>query len=82
MTVTAMFLDISHDGTKILYSTDRDESDLWSVRLDRAKESQLTSDAGMELWPDVAPDGETVAFQATRATTNATLLNCLSSLSL
>jgi serine/threonine protein kinase/Tol biopolymer transport system component len=70
-------LDISHDGTKILYSTDRDESDLWSVKLDHAKESQLTSDAGMELWPDAAPDGETVAFQATRATTNATLLNCL-----
>ena len=69
-------LDISHDGTKILYSTDRDESDLWSVKLDHAKESQLTSDAGMELWPDVAPDGETVAFQATHAT-NATLFNCL-----
>jgi serine/threonine protein kinase len=69
-------LDISHDGTKILYSTDRDESDLWSVKLDHAKESQLTSDAGIELWPDVAPDGETVAFQATHAT-NATLFNCL-----
>jgi serine/threonine protein kinase/Tol biopolymer transport system component len=70
-------LDISPDGTKILYSTDRDESDLWSVKLDRSKESQLTSDAGVELWPDVAPDGETLAFQATRATTNANLFNCL-----
>jgi serine/threonine protein kinase/Tol biopolymer transport system component len=70
-------LDISPDGTKILYSTDRDESDLWSVKLDHMKESQLTSDAGVELWPDVAPDGETVAFQATRATTNANLFNCL-----
>ncbi len=70
-------LDISPDGTKILYSTDRDESDLWSVKQDHAKESQLTSDAGVELWPDVAPDGETVAFQATHATTNATFFNCL-----
>jgi Tol biopolymer transport system component len=50
---------------------------LWSVKLDHAKESQLTSDAGLELWPDAAPDGETVAFQATRARTNATPLNCL-----
>ena len=69
-------LDISPDGTKILYSTDRDESDLWSVKLDHPKESQLTSETGIELWPDVAPDGETVAFQATHAT-NATLFNCL-----
>jgi len=70
-------LDISPDGTKVLYSTDRDESDLWSVKLDHAKESQLTSDAGVELWPDVAPNDETVAFQATRATTNAAIFNCL-----
>jgi TolB protein len=70
-------LDISPDGTKILYSTDRDESDLWSVKLDHPKESQLTSGTGIELWPDIAPDGETVAFQATHATTNAKPFNCL-----
>lgn len=70
-------LDISPDGTKILYSTDRDESDLWSVKLDQAKESQLTSEAGLELWPDVAPGGETIAFQTANAASNATLFNCL-----
>jgi len=70
-------LDISPDGTKILYATARDESDLWSVKLDRPKESQLTSDIGIELWPDAAPDGKWVAFQATHATTGAKLLNCL-----
>ena len=69
-------LDISPDGTKILYSTDRDESDLWSVNLDHPKESQLTSESGLELWPDIAPDGETVAFQATHATTDD-IHNCL-----
>ncbi len=70
-------LDISPDGTKILYSTERDELDLWSVNLDHPKESQLTSESGIELWPDIAPDGETVAFQATHATSNAILFNCL-----
>jgi len=70
-------LDISSDGTKILYSTDRDESDLWSVKLDQPKESQLTSEIGIELWPDVAPDGKTIAFQSTHAATGATLLNSL-----
>jgi len=29
------------------------------------------------LWPDISPDGDTVAFQAMRATTGATLFNCL-----
>jgi Tol biopolymer transport system component/tRNA A-37 threonylcarbamoyl transferase component Bud32 len=70
-------LDISPDGTKILYSIERDESDLWSVKLDRGKESQLTSESGIELWPDAAPDGATLAFQATHATTSVTLFNCL-----
>jgi serine/threonine protein kinase/Tol biopolymer transport system component len=70
-------LDISSDGTRILYSTDRDESDLWSVKLDHPKELQLTSEIGMELWPDVAPDGKTIAFQSTHAATGATLFNSL-----
>jgi Tol biopolymer transport system component len=68
-------LDVSADGTKILYSTDRDESDIWSVRLDRAKETQLTSDSGLELWPDAAPDNQTIAYQANRALRGATILN-------
>jgi eukaryotic-like serine/threonine-protein kinase len=66
-------LDVSADGTKILYSTDRDDSDLWSVRLDRAKETQLTSDSGIELWPDAAPGGNTIAYQANRALASTTL---------
>ncbi len=70
-------LDVSPDGSKILYVTARDESDLWSVKLDQRKESQLTSDIGIELWPDVAPDGKTIAFQTTHATAGAKLFNCL-----
>jgi serine/threonine protein kinase/Tol biopolymer transport system component len=70
-------LDISHDGTNILYSTDRNESDLWSVKLDYSKESQLTSESSIELWPDLAPDGKTIAFQSTGAGSGATLFNSL-----
>ncbi|MGI9065005.1 MAG: protein kinase domain-containing protein [Pyrinomonadaceae bacterium] len=70
-------LDVSMDGTKILYATGRDESDLWSVKVDTGKESQVTADIGIELWADIAPDGKTIAFQATHAATGATLLNCL-----
>ena len=69
-------LDISPDGAKILYATARDESDLWSVRLDQPKEVQITSDIGIELWPDVSADGQRIVFQATHATSGATLFNC------
>lgn len=70
-------LDVSPDGTKILYSTDHDESDLWSVTVDRGKETQLTSESGIELWPDAAPDNKTIAYQASRASTGTTLFNSL-----
>jgi eukaryotic-like serine/threonine-protein kinase len=71
-------LDVSPDGTKILYATARDESDIWGVRWESGKETQLTSDIGVELWPDVAPDNARIAFQASRAISVGTkLLNCL-----
>ncbi|MFL6215546.1 MAG: protein kinase domain-containing protein [Blastocatellia bacterium] len=71
-------LDVSADGAKVLYATTRDESDLWSVRLDNGKESQLTADIGVELWPDLSPDNATIAYQASRATSvAANLFNCL-----
>jgi serine/threonine protein kinase len=70
-------MDVSSDGAKVLYATGRDESDLWSVKVDRPKELQLTSGTGIELWPDVAPDGKTITFQATRATTATTVFNCV-----
>jgi serine/threonine protein kinase len=65
-------LDVSSDGTKILYATGREELDLWSVSLDQPTESQLTSDTGVELWPDVSPDGKNIAFQSLPANIGAT----------
>jgi len=50
---------------------------LWSLKLNAAKESQLTADIGLELWADIAPDGKSVAFQATHAATATAPLNCL-----
>jgi len=70
-------LDVSLDGTKILYATTREESDLWSVNIDQLKESQLTSDAGIELWPDVSPDGKSVAFQSLPTNSGLTLFSSL-----
>jgi serine/threonine protein kinase len=68
-------LDVSPDGTKILYVTFRDDSDVWGVNLDQLKETQVTADTGIELWPDVSADNRTVSFQTTQSTSAATLVN-------
>jgi Tol biopolymer transport system component/DNA-binding winged helix-turn-helix (wHTH) protein len=58
--------DLSRDGSKILYRIRKDESDLWRVNLATGEDRQITSDLGVEFWPDVSPDGETIAFQAVK----------------
>jgi Tol biopolymer transport system component/DNA-binding winged helix-turn-helix (wHTH) protein len=56
--------DISSDGSKLLYRIRKDESDLWKVNVQSGEEQKITSELGLEFWPDVSPDGMTVAFQA------------------
>ncbi len=70
--------DISADGARILYQSTKDDSDLWGANLADGKEFQLTSDIGAEFWQDVAPNGETLVYQAARrASVGDKLLNSL-----
>ena len=72
----SLISDISKDGTKILYTTTKDDADLWSVSTEGGKETQLTSAIGVEFWPDISPNGETIAYQAVRRlSTGGKLLN-------
>lgn len=57
--------DVASNGDKILFSHSREESDLWQVDLAKKHETQITSDSGLELWADAAPDGRNIVFQAT-----------------
>jgi Tol biopolymer transport system component len=59
--------DISPDGGRILFVTSRDEGDLVKVDVETGQEVEITSDLGLELWPDVSADGKTIAFQETDA---------------
>ncbi len=59
-----LVLDISADGTKILYGSAKEESDLWSVNLKDKKEFTVASDIDSELWANVSPDGKTIAYQS------------------
>lgn len=57
---------VSADGKKILYSSPREESDIWGVKIDTGEEFEVTAAAGVELWPDISPDNNLMAFQVTK----------------
>lgn len=56
--------DVARDGSKILLYGSKEESDLWIAATDQGRESQITADVGLELWPHFSPGGETIVFQA------------------
>ena len=68
--------DVSADGTKILYKNLKEESDIWGLRLDTGSELELASDVNVKLWPDVSPDGKTVAYQSIRELGHVKLHKC------
>jgi serine/threonine protein kinase/Tol biopolymer transport system component len=57
-------LDASKDGTKILYGSAKEESDIWRVNLNDSKESVIISEINSELWANVSPDGKTLVYQS------------------
>ena len=59
-----LVLDVSQDGTKILYGSAKEESDLWGVNLKDKKEFTAASEIDSELWANVSPDGRTIAYQS------------------
>lgn len=60
----SLVLDVSSDGTRILYGSAKEESDIWGVSLKDNKEFIVASDIDSELWPDVSPNGKTLAYQS------------------
>jgi Tol biopolymer transport system component/DNA-binding winged helix-turn-helix (wHTH) protein len=58
--------DMSRDRSKILYRIRKDESDLRKVNMVSGEDTPITAELGVEFWPDVSPDGTTIAFQAVK----------------
>ena len=56
--------DVSADGRRVLYSLSKDDADIWGVNLQTGEEFPVTTEIGLELWPEVSPDGRAIAFQA------------------
>jgi Tol biopolymer transport system component/tRNA A-37 threonylcarbamoyl transferase component Bud32 len=59
--------DVSKDGTKLLDVGSRDDADLFSIDPATGSETELTSGSVIDLWPDISPDGKTLAYQSTQS---------------
>lgn len=56
--------DVAADGSRILFASAKEESDIWKVDVRDGKESVITSEIDSELWPAVSPDGRAIAYQS------------------
>ncbi len=56
--------DVSADGTKILYSSVQETSDLWQVSSSTASQAAVVNDVASEFWPDISGDGKKVLYQS------------------
>jgi serine/threonine protein kinase len=68
--------DVSSDGSRILIGTERQESDIWGVKVATGEEFAVTSEYGLEFWPDVSPDGQRIAYQVIRSMSQDKLQQC------
>jgi eukaryotic-like serine/threonine-protein kinase len=56
--------DVSSDGSKVLYGSVTETSDLWSVDVADGKQTPLANEVAAEFWPDVSPDGRSIVYQS------------------
>ncbi|MCD9188102.1 MAG: serine/threonine-protein kinase [Pyrinomonadaceae bacterium] len=61
-----LVLDVSTDGSKILFGSAKEESDVWGVNLKDSKEFTVASDIDSELWADSSSAEKTVVFQSVK----------------
>ena len=60
--------DVSADGSKILYGSVNETSDLWMVSTRDSKETSVANEVANEFWAEFSPDGKTIAYQAVTRT--------------
>jgi Tol biopolymer transport system component len=62
---------VSPDGAKIMAISSKANADLYSWDLQTGRETKQTSEFKLQLSPEISPDGERIAFQATKSTLRA-----------
>jgi TolB protein len=66
-TLNGIGVDWSADGTIYYGSNSSGDYDLWAIRPDGNESRQLTTSEGIDVNPDLSPDGEQITFISTRA---------------
>lgn len=57
-------LDVSADGSKLLYASVSETSDLWMVNVQDSRESLVANDVAAEYWADISRSGKNVVYQS------------------
>lgn len=70
-----MVSDISADGRTIVYTSSKDDADLWAIDMESGAESQMTAEIGPEYWLDASADGRLVYQALARTSVGSRLLN-------
>jgi serine/threonine protein kinase/Tol biopolymer transport system component len=60
--------DVSPDGSKILYGSVNETSDLWIVDTRDSKESSVANEVANEFWAGFSPDGRSLVYQSVTLT--------------
>ena len=55
--------DVSPDGSKILYGTINETSDLWAINLSDHAPAVVANDVSEEYWPEFSPDGRSIVYE-------------------
>ncbi|HEX8567980.1 MAG TPA: DPP IV N-terminal domain-containing protein [Pyrinomonadaceae bacterium] len=58
---------VAPDGKKIVFLSPKDESNVYSYNLAEHKETAETANLGFQLFPQISPDGGSLAFQSASA---------------
>ena len=59
-------VDATPDGGTIIFSSAKEESNLWRVTVADTQESPVARDLNSKLWPTISPDNEKMAFQSVK----------------
>ncbi len=57
-------VDAASDSGSVLFSSVKEESNIWSVGVEDQKESPVVRTINSELWPEVSHDGTSIVFQS------------------
>ncbi len=60
--------DVSPDGSRILYGSVNETSDLWMVDTQDSKESSIANEVANEFWAEFSPDGKNLVYQSVTLT--------------